>query len=372
MAETTNPDRPKVFLDISIGQKPIGRAIFSLYNDIVPKTAENFRALCTGEKGTGKSGAPLHFKNCSFHRVIKNFMIQGGDFTAGNGTGGESIYGEKFEDENFDVKHTRPFLLSMANAGPGTNGSQFFVTTISTPHLDGKHVVFGELIQGKSVIRAVENTSTGENDKPVDEVVITDCGQLDTSYQVDTSKADDGTGDIYEDYPDDDENVDNNKPEKGYEVCLKLKEIGTTLFKNQKKELALSKYQKALRYVNELIPDDEQHPDLYKQYLKLRISLNLNIALVALQVNEHTVAQKAASNVLDTEGIEPQETAKALYRRGVAKSKARDEEGSLEDLQQALNLVPGDAAITNELHNVKQQISKRKQSERAAYSKFFS
>jgi peptidyl-prolyl isomerase D len=158
--------RSRVWFDITIGGAPTGRVVFELYNDVVPKTADNFRSLCTGEKGVGQAGKPLHYKGSSFHRVIKSFMIQGGDFTAGNGTGGESIYGEKFEDENFELKHEKPFLLSMANAGPGTNGSQFFVTTVPTPHLDGKHVVFGEVISGKSVVRQVENAPVGDQDKP--------------------------------------------------------------------------------------------------------------------------------------------------------------------------------------------------------------
>ena len=146
-----------------------------LFADTTPKTAENFRALCTGEKGVGKMGKPLHFKGCAFHRVIPNFMLQGGDFTAGNGTGGESIYGAKFADENFKLKHTKPGQLSMANAGPNTNGSQFFITTIVTSWLDGKHVVFGEVADDASlaVVKAVEGvgSQSGACRQPV---VITD------------------------------------------------------------------------------------------------------------------------------------------------------------------------------------------------------
>ena len=168
---------PKVFFDITIGDQPAGRIVMELRADVVPETAENFRALCTGEKGVGKSGKALHYKGSSFHRIIPDFMCQGGDFTQGNGTGGESIYGAKFADENFILKHTEPGLLSMANAGPGTNGSQFFITTAETAWLDGKHVVFGSVVEGLEVVQAMEAQGT-QGGKPRQAIVIADCGQL--------------------------------------------------------------------------------------------------------------------------------------------------------------------------------------------------
>ncbi|VDD86544.1 unnamed protein product [Enterobius vermicularis] len=169
--------RPQVFFDMSIDGRNAGRIVMELFADIVPKTSENFRALCTGERGVGKFGKPLHYKGSKIHRVIPNFMLQGGDFTRGNGTGGESVYGEKFADENFIEKHTGPGVLSMANAGPNTNGSQFFICTAKTDWLDGKHVVFGRVTEGMDVVRAIEAKGS-QSGKTTAEIIITNCGQL--------------------------------------------------------------------------------------------------------------------------------------------------------------------------------------------------
>jgi len=166
-----------VFFDIVIGDEQAGRLTMDLYGSVAPKTAENFRALCTGEAGVGSLGKPLHFEGCSFHRIIPGFMCQGGDFTSGDGQGGESIYGGDFADEPFEFSHFEPGLLSMANAGPDTNGSQFFLTTAVTDFLDGKHVVFGKVVDGMDVLKAMERqgSKSGAVKTPVK---IAACGEV--------------------------------------------------------------------------------------------------------------------------------------------------------------------------------------------------
>ncbi|KAJ2848063.1 hypothetical protein GGI22_005814 [Coemansia erecta] len=169
IADSTMPN-PKVFFDITADGASVGRVEMELFADVTPKTAENFRQLCTGQNGFG-------YKDSTFHRVIQQFMLQGGDFTRHNGTGGKSIYGEKFADENFQLKHTVPGLLSMANAGPNTNGSQFFITTVPCSWLDGKHVVFGKVVSGMDVVKSVEKLGS-QSGKTSKKVVISNCGEI--------------------------------------------------------------------------------------------------------------------------------------------------------------------------------------------------
>ncbi|KAJ5769190.1 hypothetical protein N7520_003749 [Penicillium odoratum] len=367
--------RSRVFFDIQIGDQKAGRIAFELFNDVVPKTADNFRALCTGEKGIGQQGKPLTYKGSIFHRVIKQFMIQGGDFTAFNGTGGESIYGEKFPDENFNLKHDRPFLLSMANSGPGTNGSQFFVTTVPTPHLDDKHVVFGEVINGKSIVRKIENMQT-TSDKPNVDVTVVDCGELQgEEYENATKKIQDATGDPYEDFPEDHQGEELTAP-LAFKIASDLKGFGNTAFKQGNLELGVEKYQKGLRYLNEFPEVGENDPkELEEQMKSLRFTLHSNSSLLAGKLSQFRNAQNWATYALqiaEAANAKDADKAKVHYRRAVAYIGQREEDLALKDLTAALKFAPGDAAITNEINKVKKAVKDREAKDRKAAQKFFS
>merc|ERR1719317_1071912 len=237
----------RCWMDISIGGIPKGRLVFEMFCDTTPKTCKNFMTLCEGTEKDEKTGVQLTYKGSAFHRVIKNFMLQGGDFTKGDGTGGLSIYGEKFEDENFIKMHTRPGILSMANAGAGTNGSQFFITTVATPHLDGKHVVFGQVLKGMDLVREIENLET-TNDKPNSPCVIADCGTLkpgeNDGVVVDLT-------DPYPGYPDD---IVGDHDDKA--IAEEIRQSGNELYKKKEFVKAQAKYIKAERYASSAMDED--------------------------------------------------------------------------------------------------------------------
>ncbi|KAF8471185.1 cyclophilin-like domain-containing protein [Kalaharituber pfeilii] len=371
-AENAVPaQRVRCFMDLSIGGKKPERVTFELYNDITPKTCENFRALCTGEKGMGQMGKTLHYKGSGFHRVIQRFMIQGGDFTAGNGSGGESIYGSRFEDENFIRKHDKPFLLSMANAGPGTNGSQFFITTVETPHLDGKHVVFGEVISGKGVIRKIESTKTDPNDKPIQPVIIEDCGVLGGAETENPTAKDSVTDDQYEDFPDDQAPDGLSGPET-LRIASEIKEYGNKAFKAGDLELGIEKYQKALRYVKKYsAPRGNDPKELLGQLTTLKFTLYSNAALLQNKIGNFRDADESATKALEVESITDKDKAKAHFRRGVAKVGLKDDAAALEDLTKANELVPGDAAVVKELETVKKRLHEAHQKQKAKLKNFF-
>jgi len=357
---------PRVFFDIEIGGEKEGRIVMELYAKDVPKTAENFRCLCTGEKGVGKSGKPLHYKDATFHRVIKDFMIQGGDFTMGNGMGGESIYGMKFEDEAFpaDLKHERPFLLSMANAGANTNGSQFFITTNECGHLDGKHVIFGQVLKGTDVVRAIESEPVDESSKPTRPCVIVDCGEL-------APGADDGVvideKDPYPNYPADCPQA--LQVSDKIAISSHIRGLGNELFKNQQWNAALRKYSKALRYIEEEYATDVEE----KQMREARIPVLLNRAATHLKLTEKDVdaSQRAIEDcqaVLKVDG----ENAKAWMRLGQAHMARRDYSEALPFLNRAKEKLPEDKGVAALLAKAKKAIADENRKQAAAYSKMFS
>ncbi|CAG7900935.1 unnamed protein product [Brassica rapa] len=358
--------KSKCFMDISIGGELEGRIIIELYDDLVPKTAENFRSLCTGDKGIGpNTGVALHYKGSRFHRVIKGFMIQGGDISANDGTGGESIYGLKFEDENFDLKHERKGMLSMANSGPNTNGSQFFITTTRTSHLDGKHVVFGRVTKGMGVVRSIEHVSTEENACPSLDVVIHDCGVI-------PEGEDDGIcnffkdGDVFPDWP-----VDLNESplELSWwmETVDSVKASGNEHFKKQDYKMALRKYRKALRYLDICWEKDGIDQETSTALRKTKSQIFTNSAACKLKFGD------AKGALLDTEFAMRDEdnNVKALFRQGQAYMALNNIDAAAESLEKALQFEPNDAGLKKEYAAVMKKIAIRDNKEKKQYRKMF-
>ncbi|CAN1133527.1 Peptidyl-prolyl cis-trans isomerase CYP40 [Linum perenne] len=358
--------RPRCFFDISIDGELEGRILIELYDDIVPKTAENFRALCTGEKGIGAAtGVPLHFKGSRFHRVIKGFMIQGGDISAGDGTGGESIYGAKFEDENFEMKHERKGMLSMANSGANTNGSQFFITTTRTPHLDGKHVVFGRVVKGMGVVRSVELVNTAEGDSPTLEAVIADCGEI-------PEGVDDGVTNFFKDgdsYPDWPADLADSSEELSWwmEAVDSIKAFGNDQFKKQDYKMAIRKYRKALRYLDICWEKEGIDEEKSTALRKTKSQIFTNSSACKLKLGDVNGA------LLDTDFAirEADNNVKALFRQGQAYMALNDIDSAVESFKKASLLEPNDAGIRKEFLAAKKKINARHEQEKNQYKKMF-
>lgn len=357
---------PRCFLDISIGGELEGRIVVELYSDAVPKTAENFRALCTGERGIGvNTGVPLHYKGVCFHRVIKGFMIQGGDISAMDGTGGEAIYGLKFDDENFELKHERKGMLSMANSGPNTNGSQFFITTTRTSHLDGKHVVFGKVIKGMGVVRSIEHTPTGDGECPTVDVMIADCGEI-------PEGDDDGISNFFKDgdtYPDWPADLDEKSNEISWwmNAVDSVKAFGNDHYKKQDFKMALRKYRKALRYLDVCWEKEEIDEEKSSHLRKTKSQIFTNSSACKMKLGDLKGA------LLDTDFAmrEGEGNAKALFRRGQAYMALNDVDAAVESFKKALELEPNDGGIKKELAAAMKKIADRRDRERKAYSKMF-
>ncbi|XP_008775240.1 peptidyl-prolyl cis-trans isomerase CYP40-like [Phoenix dactylifera] len=364
--EAKKTANPRCYMDVSIGGEMEGRIVVELYAGVAPRTAENFRALCTGEKGIGpNTGVPLHYKGTRFHRVIKGFMIQGGDTTAGDGTGGESIYGLKFEDENFELKHERKGMLSMANSGSNTNGSQFFITTTRTSHLDGRHVVFGKVVKGMGVVRSIEHTPVGDGDYPTIDVIIADCGEL-------SEGADDGVsnffkdGDMYPDWPND---LDEKPSELSWWINAvdSAKVFGNDYFKKHDFKMALRKYRKALRYLDICWEKEEIDEEKSSLLRKTKSIILTNSSACKLKVGDPKSALLDADFALrEREG-----NAKAYYRQGQAHVSLNDVDAAVESFKKALELEPNDGGIKKELAAAKKKIADRRDQERKAYSRMF-
>eukprot|EP00761_Pharyngomonas_kirbyi_P013111 gb/GECH01013138.1/.p1 GENE.gb/GECH01013138.1/~~gb/GECH01013138.1/.p1 ORF type:complete len:370 (+),score=109.78 gb/GECH01013138.1/:1-1110(+) len=367
---TQDTTRPRCYFGISIDGEQVGNITMELFSDVTPKTAENFRCLCTGEKSTQEQ--KLHYEGCTFHRVIKGFVIQGGDFTKGDGTGGVSIYGDKFEDENFEKKHDAPGLLSMANAGPNTNGSQFFITTGNeAPHLDGKHVVFGRVIKGMGLVREIENMNTGENDRPVSTVKIDQCGEVEAGEELPpASSPSSGMGkdehDPYEAWPEDQEQCDTVDARMAAAEAIRKR--GNELFQNKEFEAAVQKYKKALRYLNmsdsilgELTEDQEE------KMMAAQIPCLTNRSACHFKLRRYNAVVEDCNQVL---AFDRQHT-KALFRRGQAYTELKEFESAKHDLSQAQKQAPDDKSIQKALKTIDKRKAEVERKQREVYSRMF-
>lgn len=368
-----DPRNPLVYLAIKVGQESVGRIIIELRADVVPKTVENFRALCTGERGVAAgTGTRLHYKGTPFHRVKSLFMSQGGDIVNFNGTGGESVYGDTFEDENFNLLH-EDGAVSMANLGkPNTNNSQFFITSGECPHLNGTNVVVGYVIRGGSIIGEMERHSTDDGD-PIVPIVIEDCGQIAPGEDWRVNDDDDEV-DTLPPFPDDwNRFYDEFTVDEMLQYLNAIRSVGNRYFKAEQFVRANRRYKKAERYynffTNQLNKQSPRREGGQQRVLLTEFHLLncLNQAVVQLRLKDFTSVVYACDSAL---AIDPDNT-KALYRRGMAQNELRNYEQALDDLKRALKRIPDDRLIQHEYERTRKNLQEYTNQQRKAFAKMF-
>lgn len=377
LIDTMNSARPRVqrnplvFFDISIDGEPAGRIMMKLRSDVVPRTAENFRSLCTGERGIGTLGKPLHFKGTRFHRAVPQFMIQGGDIVNDNGTGSESIYGPEFPDENFKLKHDTG-MLSMANTGrPNTNGSQFCITTIPCYQLDGTNVVFGEVLAGLGIVREIQRYGDCDSGTPSVECLIYNCGEIHTNdWNVCCS---DGTADRLPEFPADCRGKELHRVDQLMSSIRDVKGTGNSHFGEGRYKSAIWKYRKCLRYLNHIyeLIDNMMDDDVKEQFHEIRatfaLQCNLNLAACYMKTGDYKASVNHCSYVLRRDP----RNEKALYRRGQANYALHNYDDALKDLRQADKVCPNNKAVHKLLDEVRLANKNYTDVQKQRLSKFF-
>ncbi|XP_053953156.1 peptidyl-prolyl cis-trans isomerase D [Anastrepha ludens] len=365
---------PLVFFDITIGNEFAGRMVIELRKDVVPKSAENIRALCTGEKGNGKLGKQLHYKGIRFHKVTRVYVAQSGDVVNKDGTSGESIYGPIFEDENFTLLHEEG-AISMANYGePNTNNSQFFIVAVSCNNLDGTNVVVGKVLRGLAIISDMELVSN-EDGVPEEDIIITDCGEIHAGEDWGFLDNDE-TDDKLPPYPRDwDKKFTPYTGDEMIALLTGIRSAGNHFFTQQRYYEARRKYRKANRYYNILRTRFEKEEFEYligtiedlKKIDAFSVINQINLAAVELKLEKYDNAKTACNEALSfDEGC-----CKAYYRRGQASIALKDYENAIADLNRANEIMPGNKSVLSELSRAKKLLANYNRTQKEAMKNLF-
>ncbi|CAG9765505.1 unnamed protein product [Ceutorhynchus assimilis] len=363
MMENQDDQDCYVFLDFTFDKVPAGRVVIKLFKNIVPLTAENFRALCTGEKGVGAQGKPLFYKGSKIHRVIPQCMVQGGDIINGDGTGGESIYGAYFaneKNENYNLKHTEEGMVGCCTNGPDKNSSQFYITTVPCTHLDHQNVIFGKVVKGLDVIREMSEIPRVD-DVPEEDILISNCGAFEPN-QLWGLEENDGTPDIYPPWPNDWDNQSVNV-NTVKQVVENINQSGNVFFYRGQFKDAERKYKKVVRYIDWFLQQTRS-----KSFLDLRNNALLNMTAVSLKLQKNKKALQYCNEILKSSP----HNGKAYYRRARARLALKDYDEALRDLKSANRLHPNDRHIKAAFETLKAKKQNYLQKEIVFCSKVFS